>query len=70
MNSTDIMNRFARNLKEILTCLGKSQLEFSKQSGLTQACISRIMSGKREPLLTTAVIISKTLGCTLERLIQ
>lgn len=61
---------FHVNLKKILSVLEVSQTELSEKSGLTQAAISQIVAGKREPSLSSAIRICLALSCTLDRMLK
>lgn len=62
-------NKFGKNLKKILESMNMSQAEFANRSGLTEACISTIISGKRDPQLSTIVKILKTASIEFEELL-
>lgn len=62
-------NKFGKNLKKILESMNMSQAEFANKSGLTEACISTIISGKRDPQLSTIVKILKTASIEFEELL-
>ena len=49
--------------------MNMSQAEFANKSGLTEACISTIISGKRDPQLSTIVKILKTASIEFEELL-
>lgn len=61
---------FGKNLKEIIDNLDMTQTEMSQRCGLTQACISQIINGEREPNLKTIVAILNTIPTTMERLLR
>jgi predicted transcriptional regulator len=61
---------FGKNLKEIIDDLDMSQCEMSKRCGLTEAAISQIISGERDPSLKTIVKILNTIPTTMERLLK
>ena len=69
-NNSDTTKRFSKNLMEIMNCIGITGIELSKRTGLTPAAISQILSGKREPLLSTAEKIALALSCSVERLLR
>ena len=69
-NNADISKRFAKNLREVMTALGMNQSTLSERTQLTQACISQILSGQREPLLSTVVKIMEVIPASFERLIK
>lgn len=59
-----------RNLKYLLKELGMSQSEFADRTELTQAAISQIIDGKREPSLESILRILAVLPVKFERLFQ
>lgn len=61
---------FGKNLSEILEFMGMTQFALSQRAGLTQAAISQIIQGKREPTLSTVCKILNALGCSFERLVR
>lgn len=61
---------FGKNLKYVLDCLEMSQTEFSKRTGLTQAAISQIINGERDPSLQTIVKILTAIPTNFERLLK
>lgn len=58
------MNR----LKEILSVLGLSQVEFARRTGLSEAAISQYISGEREPTTSSISAILSVIPCTYETL--
>ncbi len=52
MSTVTLAENFAQNLRETLIRRGVSQSELSRRSGVTNAAISNILSGKMEPSLT------------------
>ena len=61
---------FSKRLKNILTALGMNQTELSHKTGLTQACISQLLSGTRDPSLHTIVEILKVIPIKFEQLVR
>lgn len=61
-------NRIGTNLHNILGYLDMSQSDFANRSGLTQAAVSQIINGEREPSLGTIQKILSVLPITFERL--
>jgi transcriptional regulator with XRE-family HTH domain len=61
---------FGANLREILRALDMSQVELSEKSGLTQAAISQILDGKREPTLQTICKILAVIPISFEKLVR
>lgn len=69
-NNADTTKRFSKNLLDIMNCIGLTGANLAIRTGLTPAAISQILSGKREPLLSTAEKIALALGCSIERLLK
>ncbi len=63
-------SKFGENLKEVLDFIDMSQTELSQKSGLTQAAISQVISGTREPSLSTIIKILKVVPVKFERLLK
>lgn len=62
--------KFGKNLKEVMISLGMTQTDLAIRTGLTQAAISQVLSGKREPSLSTVIIILKVIPVKFERLMS
>lgn len=60
---------FGKNLRQILDTLGLTQVEFAQLTGLTQASISQIINGEREPSLGTICKILSVVPIKFERLV-
>lgn len=69
-NNAHISKKFGSNLSKVLTFIEMSSAELSRTTGLTPACISQIISGKREPTLSTVVKILEVIPVNLERLLR
>lgn len=61
---------FGANLRKVLRALDMSQVELSERSGLTQAAISQILDGKREPALGTVCKILSVIPVRFETLVK
>lgn len=70
MRKTPNHNNFGRNLVSILKSLGMNQIELSNKTGLTPAAISQILSGEREPSLSSVVKILRVIPVKFERLVD
>lgn len=57
---------FADTLRGLLNDYDMSQTELSKKTGVTNATISNILSGKMEPSFTMCERLMKAFGETLE----
>lgn len=66
----ELAKRFGKNLSGLLTELDMSQITLSRLTGLTPAAISQIMSGQREPLLSTVIKILEVIPCSFERMVR
>lgn len=62
--------KFGENLSIVLEAIGMTQSDLANRSGLTQAAISQIISGKREPSLDTIVKILNVIPVKFERLVS
>ena len=60
--------KFGENLKSVREFLGLTLKDLSIKSGLTEACISQVETGKREPKLSTIVKLLNALNVKFERL--
>ena len=56
------VNTFARNVEHRMRSIGIGQRQLSRDSGVAQASISLLISGKRAPSLETALKLSEALG--------
>lgn len=61
---------FGKNLSEILSVLGVTQIELAEKTKLTQAAISQIIAGKRNPTLNSICAILKVVPVKFERLVK
>ncbi len=61
---------FGKNLKRIRENNGYTQSALSKKTGIPQTTISGWETGKYVPDITEAVILARTLNCSLESLID
>ena len=61
---------FSKNLKTVMANLGLSQIDLVKLTGLTPAAVSQILSGKRDPSLSSVVKILNVIPVKFERLID
>lgn len=61
---------FGKNLKEVLDVLELSQSDLAEKTGLTQACISQLVNGEREPSLKTVLAILECVPVKFERLVR
>lgn len=69
-DSKEVKSSFGKNLKEVLSFLEMSQTHLAEKSGLTTAAISQIISGDRDPSLSSIIKILKVVPVTFERLIR
>lgn len=62
--------KFGKNLSDILDVLGMTQTELAENAGLTQAAVSQIISGKREPSLKSICLILRVIPIKFEKLVS
>lgn len=60
---------FGKNLQKIMTTLGMTQKDLAEELGVTQACVSQLLNGVREPSLKTICKILNTIPVKFEILI-
>lgn len=58
-----------RRIQELLDQKGISRKEFAAMTGLTEAAISRYVTGKREPRAVTLSLIANALGVSMDDLL-
>lgn len=58
-----------RRIQELLDQRGISRKEFAAMTGLTEAAISRYITGKREPKAATLSLIADALGVSMDDLL-
>jgi transcriptional regulator with XRE-family HTH domain len=61
---------FGKNLEAVMDALGLCQKDVAERTGLTQAAISQILNGKREPSLGTICKILTYLPVKFEVLVK
>lgn len=61
-------NNFGENLKATINLLGMTQSDLAQKTGLTRAAVSQILSGKREPTLSTIIKILNVIPIKFEKL--
>lgn len=61
---------FGKNLKEVMDFLEINQVELATKAGITQAAVSQILSGDREPSFGTIVKILNVIPVKFERLLK
>jgi transcriptional regulator with XRE-family HTH domain len=69
-NQSHVAKIFGKRLTEALEWTGMSQQELAERTGLTPAAISQIVSGKREPLLSTVIRILEVIPIKFEKFIK
>ena len=63
----DHLETLRQNIRSSLTAAGYRSVElFAHEHGLEKSTLSRILSGKREPKITTILRIAQALGVTLD----
>lgn len=68
--SKKLKHAFGSRCRHIRGVLGLSIAELARRSGVTQAAISQIENGLRDPQLTSALAIARGLGAKLSRLVD
>lgn len=61
---------FASRLSDVLRTLDMSQRELAERADLTEAAVSQILSGKRDPSLATLCRILNVVPVKFESLVQ
>lgn len=61
---------FGKRLKSLLKALGMNQTELAQKTGLTQAAVSQLLAGIRDPSLHTIVKILKVIPIKFEHLVK
>lgn len=61
-------SNIGKNLSKIMKDLELSQVDLAEKTGITQAGISQIVNGQREPSLDSLIKILKVIPVTFERL--
>ncbi len=61
---------FGKNLGSILKSLGMTQTDLAVRTGLTQAAVSQLLSGIRDPSLHTIVKILRVIPVKFEVLVN
>ena len=64
------LRAFGARLKEVRACKNMTQEQLSERSGLDLSHIARMETAKRNPKLTTLIILSRALGLTLPELLD
>lgn len=59
---------FPKRLNELRLALGFSQTEFAEKLGITQAAMSQLLSGKRDPAVSTLMRLKYETGVSLDHL--
>jgi transcriptional regulator with XRE-family HTH domain len=61
--------QFGKNLRQVMDALGLDQTDLSERTGLTQAAISQLLNGIRDPSLHTIVRILQVIPVKFEKLV-
>ena len=62
-------SKLALNIQKVLDARGMSQADLARETGLSTAIISQVVSGKtKDPRFGTVLAIAKALGVSLEYL--
>lgn len=63
-------HKFGERLAKVIETLDMSQTELARRSGLTQAAVSQIISGKREPTLSSICALLEAVPAKFEALVR
>lgn len=69
-NRTAHSRLFGKGVKEVLSRLKKSQYWLAHETEIGVSSINRIVTGKSEAQLGTAMTIASALRCTVEKLVE
>lgn len=58
------MNIFTANLQHYMEERGMNQSQLAEAAGLTESTVSRYLNGKREPKISTALVLCDVLSVT------
>ena len=61
---------FGSRIRGIMEARGINQRQLSRESGITEATVSRILGGWREPSYSTLHKLKRALGCTWTELMD
>lgn len=61
---------FGKNLRRIMDALGMNQSELARRTGLTQAAVSQLLDGIRDPSIHTIVKILRAIPVKFETLVN
>lgn len=61
---------FGANLRKLMSALDMNQTQLAERVGITQAAVSQILSGQREPSLDTICKILAVIPTTFENLMR
>lgn len=70
MNVPIWKSNFGKNLEQLMIANGLSQVDLANRAGLTPAAVSQLLSGQRNPALSTIMKILSDFPVTFERLIK
>lgn len=67
-DETVIRKEFGSNLQKLIPFSGMSKSELAEKVGITNAMLSRYISGKSMPSVSKAYHIAKAIGCRIDEL--
>ena len=70
MSEIELLELFSKNLKRMMKEDSISQEELANRIGVSQAMVSRYMTGQCLPSLSTTIKIMDVLFCSLDNLIK
>ncbi len=59
---------FPIRLAALLTATGLNQRDFAERVGITEAALSQLLNGVRDPAVSTLLKINKCTGASIDRL--
>lgn len=62
------MSAMTAAIESARTCAGLSQRAMADKTGISQATLSRILSGERQAKITEILLIADATGCTVRQL--
>jgi transcriptional regulator with XRE-family HTH domain len=60
---------FPERLGELMRALGWNQKKFSQRVGITEAALSQLLAGLRDPAASTLIKLHRATGCSVDHLL-
>ena len=70
MSEAEWMREFSINLRRMMWDARMTQRELADLSGLSEACVSRYLSGTRMPTVKAIINLAYVFGCSIDDLID